>query len=86
MPKRAYPRPQSAPPLSASLASGPSVYPTPEPQGASEQEAGVRVALFCSSDSISLLHYFPLAPVGVRGWGKGQIYVAIFIHSQFRVG
>ena len=67
-------------------ASDPCVSSTPETQGASGQKAGVGFALFCSLDSISLLHRFPLAPVRGWGWGKGQIYAAIFIHSQFRVG
>lgn len=70
----------------ANPASGSSVSPTPKTQGAREQRAGVGFALFCSSDSISLLHRFPLAPVGIWGWGKGQIYAAIFIHSRFRMG
>lgn len=80
------PAPRGLHPPPANPASGSSVSPTPKTQGASGQRAGVGFALFCSSDSISLLHRFPLALVGVWGWGKGQIYAAIFIHSQFRMG
>lgn len=80
------PAPRVLHPPPANPASGSSVSPTPKTQGASGQRAEVGFALFCSSDSISLLHHFPLAPVGVWGWGKGQIYATIFIHSQFRMG
>lgn len=77
--------PHSAPPLPASQPPGHSVL-APYDAGASRQKAGVGFALFCSLDSISLLHCFPLAPFGVQDWGKGQIYAAIFIHSLLQVG
>lgn len=60
----------SAPPLPAGLASWPLCVPTPKGPGASGQKARVGFALFCSSDSTSLLHHFPLVPVRVWGLGK----------------
>lgn len=49
---------------------GPCVSPLPKALGASGQKARVGFALFCSSDSTSLLHHFPLVPVRVWGLGK----------------
>lgn len=64
--------PRFTPPLPAAL-----LARDPRP-GASRQKAGVGFALFYSLDSTSLLHHFPLAPVGVRGLGKGTDLCSYF--------
>lgn len=58
-------------------------WPEPWARG---QKAGAGFALFCSSDSTSLLHRFPLAPVGVGGLRKRTDLCSYFHTFPVQVG
>lgn len=87
MPKRAFPRsivlhPSSLPPDLLAP-----VCPTPSKTwGPAGRKAGVGYALFCSSDSISLLHHSPLVPVRVWGLGKRTDLCRCFHTSPVQSG